>query len=137
MLLNCGVGENSWESLGLQIKLVNSKVLNIHWNDLCWSWNSNALSTWCEDLYPWKNPWCWERLKIGGEGGDRGWDGWMAYWLDGYEFEKAPGVCDGKGSLACCSPRDRKELDMTEQLNWIEQCCSLYWNVDYLKAKAI
>ena len=26
----------------------------------------------------WKRPWCWERLKAGGEGGDRGWEGWMA-----------------------------------------------------------
>ena len=37
--------------------------------------------------------------------------------LDGNEFEQAPGVGDGQGSLACCSPRGRKELDMTEQLN--------------------
>ena len=36
---------------------------------------------------------------------------------DGYEFEQAPGVGDEQGSLACCSPWDRKELDMTEQLN--------------------
>ena len=33
---------------------------------------------WCEELTPWKRPWCWERLKAGGEGDDRGWDGWMA-----------------------------------------------------------
>ena len=38
--------------------------------------------------------------------------------LDGYEFEQASGVGDGQGSLACCSSWDRKELDMTEQLNW-------------------
>ena len=42
------------------------------------------------------------------------------YWLDGHEFEKALGVGDGQGSLACCSPRGHKELDMTEQLNWID-----------------
>ena len=53
-------------------------VLNIHWKDWCWSWNSNTLATWCKDLTPWKRPWCWERLKAGGEGDDRGWDGWMA-----------------------------------------------------------
>ena len=35
-------------------------------------------STWCKDLTHWKRPWCWERLKDGGEGDDRGWDGWMA-----------------------------------------------------------
>ena len=36
------------------------------------------LATWCEELTPWKRPWCWERLKAGGEEDDRGWDGWMA-----------------------------------------------------------
>ena len=51
---------------------------DIHWKDWCWSWNSNTLATWCEELTHWKRPWCWERLKAGGEGDDRGWDGWMA-----------------------------------------------------------
>ena len=37
--------------------------------------------------------------------------------LDGHEFEQAPGVGDGQGSLACCSLWGRKELDRTEQLN--------------------
>ena len=32
---------------------------------------------WCEELTHWKRPRCWERLKAGGEGDDRGWDGWM------------------------------------------------------------
>ena len=36
------------------------------------------LVTWCEELTRWKRPWCWERLKAGGEGDNRGWDGWMA-----------------------------------------------------------
>ena len=40
--------------------------------------NSNTLATWCEGLTHWKRPGCWERLKAGGEGDDRGWDGWMA-----------------------------------------------------------
>ena len=44
----------------------------------CWSWNSNTLATWCEELTHWKRPWCWERLRAGGEGDNRGWDGWMA-----------------------------------------------------------
>ena len=38
----------------------------------------NTLATWCEELTHWRKPWCWERLKAGGEAGDRGWDGWMA-----------------------------------------------------------
>ena len=37
-----------------------------------------SLATWCKELTPWKRPWCWERLKAGGEGDNRGWDGWMA-----------------------------------------------------------
>ena len=45
--------------------------------------------------------------------------GWH-HWLNGYEFEQAPGVGDGQGGLACCSPWGRKESDMTEWLNWIE-----------------
>ena len=53
-------------------------VLNIHWKDWCWSWNSNTVATWCKELPPWKRPWCWERLKVGGQGNNRGWDSWMA-----------------------------------------------------------
>ena len=43
-------------------------------------------------------------------------DGWH-HRLNGHEFEQAPGVEDGQGSLACCGPWDRKELDTTEWLN--------------------
>ena len=82
MLLNCGVGEDSWESLGLQGDPTSpswrKSVLNIHWKDWCWSWNSDTLATWCEELTHWKRPWCWEGLGAGGKGDDRGWDGWMA-----------------------------------------------------------
>ena len=42
-----------------------------------WSWNSNTLATWCEELTHWKRPWCWETLTAG-EADDRGWDAWMA-----------------------------------------------------------
>ena len=41
------------------------------------SWNCNTLATWCKELTHWKRPWCWERLKAGGEGDNREWDGWM------------------------------------------------------------
>ena len=37
-----------------------------------------TLATWCEELTPWKRPRCWERLRAGGEGDDRGCNGWMA-----------------------------------------------------------
>ena len=82
MLLNCGVGEDSWESLGLPgdptSPFWRRSVLGVHWKDWCWSWNSNTLATSFEDLTHGKRPWCWERLRAGGEGDDRGWDGWMA-----------------------------------------------------------
>ena len=55
-----------------------NSVLNIHWKGWCWSWNSNTLAIWWEELTHWKRPWCWGRLGAGGEGDDRGWDGWMA-----------------------------------------------------------
>ena len=64
-----------------KIKPVNPKRksrLNIHWMDWWWSWSSNTLATWCKELTHLKRPWCWERLKAGEEGDDRGWDGWMA-----------------------------------------------------------
>ena len=47
------------------------------------------------------------------------------HWLDGHEFEQVLRVGDEKGSLVCCSPWGRKELDMTEQLNWTELNWSL------------
>ena len=81
MVLNCGV-EDSWESLGLQGDPTSPSwrrsVLGVHWKDWCWSWTSNTLATSCEELTHWKRPWCWEELGAGGEGDDRGWDGWMA-----------------------------------------------------------
>ena len=49
-----------------------------HWKDWCCGWNSNTLATSREGLTHWKRPWCWEGLGAGGEGDDRGWDGWMA-----------------------------------------------------------
>ena len=66
----------------LESPLVSKEIhpvnTNIHWKNWCWSWNSNSLATWWEELTHWKRPWWWERLKAGGEGDDRGWDGWMA-----------------------------------------------------------
>ena len=73
--------EDSW-SLGLQGDPTSpsqrKSVLNIHLKDWCWSWNSNTWATWSEERTHLKRPWCWERLRAGEEGDDRGWDGWMA-----------------------------------------------------------
>ena len=67
-------GDQSWVFIG---------------KDCCWSWNSSTLATWWEKPTHWKRPWCWERLRAGGEADDRGWDGWMVsltqwtwVWLD-------------------------------------------------------
>ena len=74
-------------------------------------------ATWCKERTHWKRPRCWERLKVGGEEGDRGQDGWMAHWLNGREFEQALGDGEGQGSLACCSSWGCKESDMTEWMD--------------------
>ena len=82
MLLNCGAGEDSLESLRLQGDPTSpssrKSVLNIHWKDWYWSWSYDTLATWYKKSTHWKRPWCWERLKAGGEEDDRRWDGWMA-----------------------------------------------------------
>ena len=58
------------------------------------------------------------RLKAGGEGDDRGWDGWMASPTQWTWVWWTLGVGDEQGGLVCCSSWGRKESDMTEQLNW-------------------
>ena len=67
MLLNCGVGEDSWESLWQQGDPTSpsqrKSVLNIHWKDWCWS--CDTLATWYKELTHWKRPWCWE-IRIEG-----------------------------------------------------------------------
>ena len=82
MLLKCDVGEDSWESLGLQRDPTSPfwrrSALGFLWKEWCWSWNSNTLATSWEELTHWKRLWCWEGLRAGGEGNDRGWDSWMA-----------------------------------------------------------
>ena len=90
----------------------------VHWKDWCWSWNSNPLATWCEELTHLKRPWCWDRLRAGGERDDRGWDGWMHHQLDGNGLGWTLGVGHGQGGLACCGSWGHKELDTTERLNW-------------------
>ena len=64
-----------WTARRSNQSILKESDLNIHWKDWCWSWNSNTLATWCEELTYWKRPWCWERLKAGGEGDGKGWDG--------------------------------------------------------------
>ena len=66
-----------WTKRGLKQSILKEINPEYSLEGLNWSWSSNILATWCEELTHWKRPWCWERLKAGGEGDDRGWAGWM------------------------------------------------------------
>ena len=83
---------------------------------------SNTLATWCEELTHLKRPWCWERLKVGGEGDNRGRDGWMAsqtqwrwVWVSSrsWWWTGRPGVLRFMGS-------QNVRHDWVTELNWAE-----------------
>ena len=121
MLLNCGVGEDSWESLGLQGDPTSpswrKSVLNIHWKDWCWSWSSNTLATDAKNRLIGKDPDAgkdWRQQEKGVTEDEL--IGWH-HQLTGHEFEQSPGDSEGQGSLVWCSPWGHKELDMTKWLN--------------------
>ena len=114
-----------------EIKPVNPKGSQcwIYWKDWCWSWNANTLAAWWEELPPWKRPWCWERLKAGGEGDDRGWDGWIAsptqwtrVWVGSRSswWTGRPGVLQSMGS-------QRVGRDWVTELNWAETYTNALW----------
>ena len=124
MLLNCDAEEESRESLGLQgvptSPSYRKSVLNIHWKDWSWSWNSNPLATLCEELTHMKRPWCWERLKVEGEGDDRRWDDWMAsrtqstwVWVNSRDW-----WWTGRPGLLQSMRLHRVRLDWATELNW-------------------
>ena len=122
MLLNCGVGEDSWESLGLQRDQTSQSwrksTLDIHWKDWWWSWSSNTLANCLNGKDPDAGKDWRQKEKGTTEDEIIGWH----HQLDGHELEQAPEIGNGRGSLACCSPWSRKESDMTEQLNWFMEC---------------
>ena len=125
MLLNCGVGEDSWESLGLQGDPTSPSKGNQSWmfigrtdaeaeTPILWPPDGK---TWLI----WKKPWCWERLTEG-EGIDRGRDGWMAspiqwtwVWVNSrsWWWTGRPGVLQPMGS-------QRVEHNWATELNWTE-----------------
>ena len=125
MPLNCGVGEDSWESLGLQgdptSPTQRKSILSVNWRGWCWSWNSNTLATWCEELI-WKDP------DVGKGWGqeDKGMtEDEIVRWhhqLNGHEFEQVLEAGDGQRSLECCSPQDcRVGHNWVTELNWTDE----------------
>ena len=111
-----------WTARRSNESVLKEVVLGVHWRDWCWSWNSNTLATWCGELTHWKRPWCWERLRAGGEKDDRGWDGWMAsptqwtcVWMDSrsWWWTGRPGVLRFMGS-------QRVRHDWATEMNWTE-----------------
>jgi len=114
-------------------------VLNIHWKDWCWSWNSFTLATWYGELTHWKRPWLWERFK-GEEKGmtedkmvgshqftnsmDMSLSMLRKWWWTG-----KPGVLQ--------SIMGHSDLDTTEWLNWTERSCSKHsWMKWYVNRKS-
>ena len=84
--------------------------------------SSNTLAIWYEELTHWKRPWCSERLKAGGEGDNRGWDGWMAsltwctwVWVNSgsWWWTGRPGVLQFMGSQTVGH-------DWATELNWTD-----------------
>ena len=71
-----------WTTRRSNQSILKRSVLGVHWKDWCWSWNSITLATWYQkELTHLKRPWCWERLKAGGERDEM--VGWRMRWLDG------------------------------------------------------
>ena len=91
-----------------------------HWKDWCWSWNSNTLATWCKELTHCKRPWCWERLKAGGEADDRGWDAWMASQTQWTWIGESSRSWWWTGKPGVLQSMERQRVEHTEQFSWTD-----------------
>ena len=129
MLLNCGVGEDSWESLGLQGDPTSHSEGDQPWD----FFGRNDAKAATPVLWPPRAK-SWLIGKDSDAGRDWGQEekgttedemaGWH-HWLDGQESEWTLGVGDGQGGLACCNSWGRKESDTTERLIWSDLIWSL------------
>ena len=128
MLLKCGVGEDSWESLGLQP--VHPEIQPVHpKGDHSWVFigrtdvEAETPILWPPDMKSWL---IWRDSDAGTDSGQeekRMTEDEMVGWhhlLHGHRCGWTLGIGDGQGGLACCGSWSHKELDMTELLNWTE-----------------
>ena len=139
MLLSCGVGEDSWEPLGLQRDQTSQSkrksVLNIHWktsNQMVSILISNMISIWFPILWPpnAKNwPWCCERLKAGGEGDDSRRYGWMESPTRWTSLWASSGSCwwTGKPGVLQSMGSQRVRHDWLTELNWTYMSSISHW----------
>ena len=120
MCSNCGPGENSWTANLSNESILKENHPEYSLEGLMLKLKLNTSATWYEELTHWKRPWCWERLKAGGEGDNRGWDGWMAsltrwtwVWASSGSWWRAgkPGILQAMGS-------QRVRHDWVTELNW-------------------
>ena len=88
-----------------------------------WGWNSNTLATSCEELTYWKRLWCWEGLGAGGEGDDRGWDGWMASptWCTWVWVNSRSWWWTGRPGILRFMGFQRVRYDWVTELNWLNE----------------
>ena len=107
-----------WTARKSNLSILKEITMSIHWKDWCWSWNSNTLATWCKELTHSKKTLMLGKIEVRRRKGQQGMRWLDGIRLDGHEFEQAPAIGDGQGSLVCCSPWNHKESDTTEQLNW-------------------
>ena len=140
MFLNCGVGEDS-----LRVPWTARRSNQSSLKEISPKYSLEGLmlklqysGTWWEELTHLKRPWCWERLKVGGEGDDWGWDGWMAsptrwtwVWVSSgsWWWTGRLGMLQSMGS-------QRVGHDWTTELNWFlgwskpppAHCCQRFWS---------
>ena len=100
MFLNCGVGEDSrvpWTARRSNQLILKEISPEYSLEGLMLKLKLQYFGHLMQRTDSLERPWCWERLKAGREGDNRGWDGWMAHHqIDGHEFQQASGVGDGQ-----------------------------------------